>query len=470
MAGRRCRHGLETDAASRQREHELSRREDRFPAGAEEDRFEPALEELGEVAFDEMFDVRRRPLANLAVDRQQDVVTDDFIADSELPRFDMSHRDGKIPVSGDLHLNRLGFRIMIQSSGCSSTRNMKNGGDPPEPYLNDTRLEAAIEMPHAVVALPASWTSRRADASERRWLSRSRLRYDDAGDELLPRILAALHLAPPGSGLGALRMWGQTGERPTVWVAAADPVYLEARLDHVCLFALGGSELPVTDVRAIFDTVQAALGSNGSVGSYAFARIGALGYLRSDHAITTAAVSPRAVHGASPDIYLPEGEQAQAHDRLQSEVQMCLHESDINRQRGRVGMRPVNSLWFWGGGMAPPQVIRDVPPLFSDDPLMRGYWQSSTGTVLSWPGSLEACVDAAQGGFVAVVPGTGDRPPMTDADAMSDLGRLRHMLSNGRLQSLTLLFQDGLRAEFRRTDRFRFWRRGSPLLPETKRP
>ncbi len=35
---------------------------------------------------------------------------------------------------------------------------------------------------------------------------------------------------------------------------------------------------------------------------------------------------------------------------IQNETQMLLHSSDINQQREMAGLKPVNSLWFWGAG------------------------------------------------------------------------------------------------------------------------
>jgi hypothetical protein len=305
-----------------------------------------------------------------------------------------------------------------------------------------------------------------AEDRDRRWLARGRLWRDEQGGEVLPRILETLNIEPPPAGLGALRLWGETGEAPDGWIAAADPVYLEARLDHVCLFALTGDEVPPGDLEEIFASLQAALGSNGSE-RIAFARIGAHGYLRSDRPMATAQVSPRTVDGASPDIYLPADSSTEAHDRLQSEVQMYLHESEVNRRRLQAGLRPVNSLWFWGGGRAGSRARRDLPPLYADDPLVRGYWHSSDSGVCDWPGSFDACIEASPEGFVAVVPDARRGMP-ADASA-AYLDSLRRLLSSGRLQTLVLLSQDGLKVRFRRSDRFRFWRRAAGLSPRADR-
>ena len=36
--------------------------------------------------------------------------------------------------------------------------------------------------------------------------------------------------------------------------------------------------------------------------------------------------------------------------QIQNEAQMLLHNAEVNQNRERVGLTPVNSLWFWGGG------------------------------------------------------------------------------------------------------------------------
>lgn len=312
-----------------------------------------------------------------------------------------------------------------------------------------------------MVALPAD-LDQIAAPSDRRWLERSRLRRSARTEHLLARILAALNLPRPAGGVAALRLWEQTGDRPEAWIAAADPVYLEARMNHVRLHAFPEGELPRADLRQLFDLLQKTLGGDAPAGTQAFTSVGTTGYLRPAAPIVTASVSPAIADGAAPDDYLPQGPEAAAHDRLQSEVQMCLHDAGINRRRMEAGALPVNALWFWGGGEAPPVTERAVPALFAEDPVVRGYWRSVSGPAAPWPGSFSACLDACDAGFVAVVPG--------DREASTDLAELRAMLGTGRLRRLTLLFRDGAAAELRRGDRFRFWRRGAHPPTEHRRP
>jgi len=292
---------------------------------------------------------------------------------------------------------------------------------------------------------------------DRRWLSRSPLRVSDSPREIFARVLSAIGLSPVEEGLAALRLWGQTGDRPNVWVAAVDPVHLEARLDHLCLYALTGAQWPGSDLRAIFDFLQKSLGDGTS---FAFVRVGEYGYLRGDEAMATALVSAAVIDGQEPDVFMPSGESAAGYNRLSGEMQMCLHDHAINLRREAQGLMPVNAVWFWGGGKAPQKTVQKMPPLFGDDPLFRGYWESCTGVMEPWPGNFARCLDIAIKDLVVVTPASNKGGDLLAAY----FEELRDLLKTGRLNKLVLLFRDGLTAEVGRFDAFRLWRRLSELL------
>jgi len=317
-------------------------------------------------------------------------------------------------------------------------------------------LKAHIKV-HGLVVLSAA--TRQLAHPERRRLAKSRLTRHYPATEPLLRVLSALNLPLPEGGLAALRLWGQTGEKPAGWHAAADPVCLEAGLNRLYLRVLSGPELPEHDVAEIFQHLQDALAADRS---WSLFRRGTCGYLQSDQAMSTASASPQVAQGDSPGDFLPEGEQARAHDRLQGEVQMCLHENAVNRRRERAGMHPVNALWFWGGGTAPGQSTTALPPLYADDPLFTGYWLSRSAQAAPWPEDFDACLEASPQGFVAVAPTA--EPAGEAGDSGAGLRVLFRMLEEGRLRRLTLLFPDGLRADCRRSDRLRWWRRDLEAL------
>jgi hypothetical protein len=319
-------------------------------------------------------------------------------------------------------------------------------------------VNASYDKLEALVVLPAVAGGRLANGSLRTWLAQSDLVRTADRPELLTQVTGVLGLPYPEEGLAALRMWGQTGERPTVWIAAADPVYLEPRLDHLCLHDLSAAAVSPSEFRTLIEHLQDTLAADKRFG---FIRLGQFGYLRAERPIATAKVPACVVDQQVLGDFLPDGAEAAAYRNLVSEIEMALHDHEINQRRAAAGQPPVNALWLWGGGMAPSRTTRAQPPVYCNDPLLLGYWDSANARAKHWPGSIADCIEAQQGaGFVAVVPETGD-----DAALLEDsLLQLRAALQRRRLKRVTILFRDGRRADITRAHRLRFWRRDSPLL------
>lgn len=318
-------------------------------------------------------------------------------------------------------------------------------------------MNASYDKSAAVVVLPSVSGGRLQDRSLRTWLARADLQVTPGPADLLSRIVAALGLPYPSDGLAALRMWGQTGDRPTVWIAAADPVYLEPRLDHLCLHAMRPGSVPSHDLRALIDHLQVTLAADPQFG---FVRLGSSCYLRAEEPLATAMMPAYALNGQVPGEFMPQGEDSAAYRNLLGEIEMSLHDHAVNQQRVGNGEQPINSLWLWGGGFAPERSTRPLPPLFANDPILLGYWDSANAPAELWPDSIADCIASSPGGFVAVVP-----PVEVSTDILPDsLRQLRTALRERRISQLTLIFRDGLRADVERSHAIRFWRRDSSFL------
>lgn len=306
----------------------------------------------------------------------------------------------------------------------------------------------------ALVVLPETAVGQVADAGLRKWLQRGDLRRSSRPQECLQGILAQLDLEYSTEGLAALRMWGQTGDRPTVWIAAADPVYLEPRLDHLCLHAMPQAALSAGELGALFDHLQEKLAGHER---YGFARIGSYGYIRADKAMPTSELPPYVIDAELPNDYMPVDTSGSYHS-LRGEVEMALHDHDVNQHRQAEGQPPVNSLWIWGGGFAPEKETLPHPPLFASEPVLKGYWFSKTGVVSDWPGSINACLDAAVAGFVA-------QPTPGEAGWIDAcLRELRVAVKEERLSRVTLLLGNRIALELARSSSWKFWRSGNDLF------
>ena len=322
-------------------------------------------------------------------------------------------------------------------------------------------MNASYDKNAAVVLLPPVSAGRLQNHSLKTWLAQSDITVETRPKELLARVTQELGLPYPEQGFGALRMWGQTGDRPANWIAAADPVYLEPRLDHLCLHALRRVGVPSAEMRTLIDHLQSTLGDGSDFG---FMRLASYGYLSARNTIATASVPAYIIDEQKPDEFLPTGDDTGTHRNLVSEIEMALHEHEVNLAREANGELPINSLWLWGGGTAPEKITRLQPPLFSDDALLSGYWYSGTGVADRWPGNIAECLDRSVAGFVAETPEFDDSAELLEACLLE----LREALRSGRLSSLTLLFRDGVRAHVRRSHTLRVWRRRSDLLDEVR--
>lgn len=283
-----------------------------------------------------------------------------------------------------------------------------------------------------------------------RWLMRGQLSDSQAASEPLSCVLGALGIEPPAAGLAALRLWGQTGERPEDWVCAADPVYLEAMLDHLRLHAMPSERLDAVDRQRLFEILQSQCGD----ATRRFVPIGEHGYLRAAQPFVTAAQSSLSLHTREPDEFLPAGRDAREHDRLIGELQLLLHQSPLNREREARGLAPVNSLWLWGGGLAPPMRELELPPLFANDALFRGYWQCANAEVSDLPADSASFITKGPSSFVAVLVAS----PQLPSAAAKAFALLRRQLLRGRFRQLTVVLHDGRLLRLRRWQTFAVWR------------
>jgi len=150
---------------------------------------------------------------------------------------------------------------------------------------------------------------------------------------------------------------------------------------------------------------------------------------------------------------LPQGEDAVARRwrALITEVQIALHQHPWNRARVDHGRVAINSLWFWGAGVAPDSVQSGYMNVRSPDPLLQAL--------------------AGESGAAIAAP-AADAPRGAIGDSLVDLRHLRSLevlgsqvlppllasMERNEFDTLLLDFEDGTRLHLRRGQRWRFWR------------
>jgi len=104
------------------------------------------------------------------------------------------------------------------------------------------------------------------------------------------------------------------------------------------------------------------------------------------------------VLGKSVNPFIEQSRENLTWYRLVNEMQMFLHQHEVNRERSERGLPTINSLWFWGGGAAP---AADAVSLawYCDDALLNRF-AASRGLQ---PAALERLGEAPPSAAAAIV-------------------------------------------------------------------
>ena len=200
--------------------------------------------------------------------------------------------------------------------------------------------------------------------------------------------------------LAALSRLVDGAERPEgIWMRA-DPVHLAAGRDGIRL--VDSSSLSMTQHDAII--IAATL--EGLFKEYQWrleVPLPERWYVRLPQhpAITTWEID--SVSGRNIRPYLPAGPDSSGWLRLTNEIQMLLHDCEMNSEREQRGILPINSLWFWGIGELPEILPRTWTRLYSNDPVAQGLAMLSGTEFAQLPsGFSEVANNGDSGGNVLV--------------------------------------------------------------------
>lgn len=160
-------------------------------------------------------------------------------------------------------------------------------------------------------------------------------------------LQAALDNSSPMLAANMLRTFGlpvQSG-----WWFILQPAHLHVARDHLVLTDPRHLNLTEQESRDLFNTIKPLFDESGKTLHFGSA---AVWLLRADDWQTLRTSTPDAACGHNIDIWMPHGEQARDWRRLQNEIQMHWHAHAVNDAREMRGLKPVNSVWLWGGAAA----------------------------------------------------------------------------------------------------------------------
>ncbi|WP_202841906.1 phosphoglycerate mutase [Luteimonas saliphila] len=266
------------------------------------------------------------------------------------------------------------------------------------------------------------------------------------------QLLRHLRLVPNHWPVAALTRQLDAGDAAgSAWLRA-DPCRVQPDINGARLLGVGET-LGVTDAD-VAQLLPALRPLFGDAGFPIDAPVPSRWYLRLPPGAKLPAFSePDEALGADLFEHLAEGPEGRRWRSLLSEAQVVLHNHPWNARRVAEGRPPINSVWFWGGGVLPDHVQPSHARFHSEE---------EVGTAI-----------AAAAGIHRPLPVRFEAP---DADAAFDLVRARDLaalerdwlqpalavLRAGQLGSLRLDTADGVAFTIARGQRWRFWRRPRP--------
>ncbi len=252
------------------------------------------------------------------------------------------------------------------------------------------------------------------------------------------------------------------------WWIRADPVYLEPGRDSLVMHA--GLGLTPDETAQLAAELNESLSQDGWLLK---APRPERWYLKPPVAAAITTTPLAAANGRNVHPLLPQGADRKTwHTRL-NELQILLHSSPVNAARAARGALPANSVWFWGGGHLPQAGAVRWSQLWSDEPLTQGLARLAGVSSSPVPvNGAELHAQAAGGEYLLALELPTPILSQDDADAwqaalqtviVNWLTPLLTAVHAGELTTLTLISDTGPLFLYRRSHRWRFWRRPRSL-------
>lgn len=127
------------------------------------------------------------------------------------------------------------------------------------------------------------------------------------------------------------------------------PVHIHIARDHLVLTDMRQLTISEQESRTLFDLAKPLFDEAGKTLLYGDTHTW---FVRADDWAELNTSTPDAACGHNIDIWMPKGAGERDWRKLQNEVQMHWHTDAINEERVMRGLKPVNSLWLWGGAPA----------------------------------------------------------------------------------------------------------------------
>ena len=311
-----------------------------------------------------------------------------------------------------------------------------------------------VTMPSAkhslsIIVLPKLAGYHDIDPQLKNWLARSNLSYDKSSASIINRILYYFNIKEQLYNVGALRFYGETKKKPSKWIAAADPVFVQAHLNRMRIKPINRTQEDMANMVRAYNEINQNLASHYSI---ELTTNGITGYLQSEIPIPVSMHSPSEISNLAINEVLPKNDKSNIYGQLINEIQMIIHNSDF------IDSNLMNSLWVWGGGQLNSLTTHKLPTLYANDPIIKGYWYLSKSNVSSFNKSLEEFCSQERGAFVAVSPDNQVSEISNEEQLRISLSAIHQYQLKFKPERLILIFRDGWTADISTFHKYRVWR------------
>ena len=311
-----------------------------------------------------------------------------------------------------------------------------------------------VTMPSAkhslsIIVLPKLAGYHDIDPQLKNWLARSNLSYGKSSVSIINRILYYFNIKEHLYNVGALRFYGETKKKPSKWMAAADPVFVQAHLNRMRIKPINRTQENMKNMVRAYNEINQNLAGHYSI---ELTTNGITGYLQSEIPIPVSMHSPSEISNLAINEVLPKNDKSNIYGQLINEIQMIIHNSDF------IDSNLMNSLWVWGGGQLNSLTTHKLPTLYANDPIIKGYWYLSKSNVSSFNKSLEEFCSQERGAFVAVSPDNQVSEISNEEQLRISLSAIHQYQLKFKPERLILIFRDGWTADISTFHKYRVWR------------
>lgn len=170
------------------------------------------------------------------------------------------------------------------------------------------------------------------------------------------------------------------------WWLRADPVHLRADRDQLLLFALDEVEVSVADAQSLVRSLNDFYAADGlrfyAPDPYRW-------YLSLPTAPQIRNYDLAEVTGRSLTEFMPVGAQQRWWRTRLTEMQMLLHDHEVNRARSLRGLPIINGVWLWGGGTLP-SLHKTWDQVWAIDPFVLGLARTISAANQTLPARFDA--------------------------------------------------------------------------------